>query len=70
MKYRLVDLIKEGVLIPESVQKEVAECMKLVSMYGIFLVFPDEYCQPDFTYVKVDYTTIDTDLNYAEIILE
>lgn len=70
MKYRLVDLIKDGILIPESVQLEVAECMKLVSMYGIFIVFPDDYCYPDFTYAKVDYSITDIDLNYAEIILE
>lgn len=70
MKYRLVDLIKEGILIPELVQKEVADCMTLVSIYGIFLVFPDDYCQPDFTYTKVHHSIIDTDLNCAEIILE
>lgn len=70
MKYRLVELIKDGIIIPESVQKEVAECMNLVSMYGIFLVFPEDYCHPDFTYAKVHHSIIDIDLNYAEIILE
>lgn len=70
MKYRLIDLIKDGIVIPESVQKEVAECMNLVSMYGIFIVFPGDYCSPNFRYVKVDYCIIDTELNYAEIILE
>lgn len=69
MKYRLVELIKDGIIIPESVQKEIADCMRLVSMYGIFLVFPEDYCHPDFTYSKVDYSIIDTDLNCAEIIL-
>lgn len=70
MKYRLVDLIKDGIFIPDSVQKEVADCMAQVSMYGIFLVFPEDYCQPHFTFIKVDHSIIDIDLNYAEIVLE
>ena len=70
MKYRLVDLIKEGLGIPRSVELAICDCMKEVSMYGIYIVFPDDFCAPVFEVTKVSFSLIDEDMNYAEIIME
>lgn len=70
MKYRLVELIKEGLGIPRSVELAICDCMKNVSMYGIYIVFPDDFCVPLFEGTKVAYLLIDEDRDYAEIIME
>lgn len=70
MKYRLVDLIKEGFNIPRSVEIAICDCMKEVSMYGIYIVFPDDFCTPVFEYTKVAFSMVDVDTDSAEIIME
>lgn len=70
MKYRLVDLIKEGLGIPRSVELVICDCMKEVSMYGIYIVFPDDFCAPVFEGTKVSFSLIAEDRDYAEIIMK
>ena len=68
MCYRLVDLIKEGIEIPLRVQSAMKNLIGDVNLYGIYVLFPGDFTDPDFYSVDVAYTTVEDD-NKGVIVL-
>lgn len=59
MTYRLVDLIKEGIEIPVYVQSVMKNLIGDVNLYGIYVLFPDDFTEPDFDLTDVAYITVE-----------
>lgn len=61
MTYRLVDLIKEGIEIPMYVQSAMKNLIGDVNLYGVYVLFPDDFTEPDFDLTDVAYITVEDD---------